>query len=193
MDKVFTIKANRRIVKLDIKKLAGMISEAFGIDNKIDIITLLKEWSTEYIDMALMLMRSYKWDGVYEVHNIVPNVALQDLARRIIWEEQTTFEAKYIALWSWNLAPIPWDIQLWSETLRDEFTNRYRVWNTAYLDKFFSTNAVAGDTYLEAGVFIDWDENENTWTLLSRILMNETVSANETLSINVSITFKSAT
>jgi hypothetical protein len=122
-------------------------------------------------------------------HNIVPLVLRATLANMIVWNTVTpTFSANYLAMWNGPIAPSNADTQLGNETIRWLFTNRFSIDNVAYLDKFWSSVEVGGNTYLEAGIFVDWTWTPNSWFLLSRIAINETMSATETLTVNASIT-----
>lgn len=137
-------------------------------------------WKMEYMK---------KYVKHQEWHNIVPLVLRESFASLICWNTVTpTFEANYFALWSNNTTPTNADVKLWTETLRWTFTNRFNIENVAYLDKFFSSAEVGWNSYLEAGVFVDWTASVDTWYLLSRILINESMSVNETLTINCSFT-----
>jgi hypothetical protein len=124
-----------------------------------------------------------------EWHNIVPLVLRESLASLIVWNTVTpTFEANYFALGDDNTIATNADTTLWNETLRWTFTDRFSVLNVAYLDKYFSSAEVGWNTYLEAGVFVDWTASVDTWYLLSRIVISETMAANETLTVNASFT-----
>ena len=63
----------------------------------------------------------------------------------------------------------------------------------AYLDKFFTSAEVGGLHVLEAGTFVDGSGTPGSGYLLSRVLMDVTLAATETLSVNVSIAVTSAT
>lgn len=124
-----------------------------------------------------------------EWHNIVPLVLRESLASLIAWNTVTpTFEANYFALGDDNTIATNADTTLWNETLRWTFTDRFSVLNVAYLDKFFSSAEVGWNTYLEAGVFVDWTASVDTWYLLSRIVISESMAVNETLTVNASFT-----
>lgn len=126
---------------------------------------------------------------VWEGHNLVPSVLRNSFATLISGTSVTpTFKANYMALGSSATAPANTDTQLGTETLRDTFTNRYASANVAYLDKFFSTAQVGGNSYLEAGVFVDGTGSANSGYLFSRVNINETMGVNETLTINASFT-----
>lgn len=143
-------------------------------------------WSTN--------LRGYEWKYKDQIkqrhgHNLVPLVLRAELASLIAGNTVTpTFKANYLALGSSATPPTNADTQLWSETLRGLFTDRRAVDNIAYLDKFFWSVEVGGNNYNEVGVFVDGTGVANTWFLLSRININETMQALESLTINVTIT-----
>lgn len=122
-------------------------------------------------------------------HNIVPNVVRFAFASLIAWNTVTpTFMAKYCVLWSWNTTPANTDTQLATETKRDIRTNKYSANNVAYLDKFRASSQVANLNFLECWTVIDGTITANTGFLFSRILINQSISATETLTINASFT-----
>lgn len=123
------------------------------------------------------------------VHNIVPSVLRNSLASLISGTTVTpTFKANYFALGTGNTAPTNSDTQLQTETLRALFTNRSAFTNIAYLDVFFSAVQVGGNTYQEAGIFVDGTGSANSGYLLSRVALNQTLGASQTLTVNCSIT-----
>lgn len=131
---------------------------------------------------------------VIEAHNIIPNVLRNQFATLLSGTSvPSSFQANYIALWNGNTTPVAADTQLANETKRGLFTNRYSSGSVAYLDRFFSSTEVAGQTFLEVGIFCDGTASANSGYLLSRVLINETMGANETLTINATITISSAT
>ena len=128
-------------------------------------------------------IRSRSW------HNIVPSVVRDALASRIAWNVVTpTFEANYIALGTGNAPTTNDNTQLDDEYIRGVFTDRFSVANTAFLDKFFSSAEIAGETYLEIGVFVDGTASADTWFLLSRILIDEAITTGENMTINTTFT-----
>lgn len=158
-------------LKEDAKKL---VTHLFRYLNKFG------RWKMEYMKQYV---KHQEW------HNIVPLVLRESLASVICGNTVTpTFAANYFALGDDNTTPTNADTTLWNETLRWTFTDRFNIENVAYLDKFFSSAEVGGNSYLEAGVFVDGTWTANTWYLLSRILITESVSINETLTINCSFT-----
>jgi len=152
-----------------------------------------------YKSVACNILCSYDWKyndeiEIKEYHNKIPNILLYEMALLISGTTITpTLKANYIAIWDDNTTPASWDTALWNELLRWTFTNRYSADNVAYLDKFFDSSEVWWDTYLEAWIFVDWTASADSWYLLSRVLINETVAASENLTCNCTITLSSAT
>lgn len=126
---------------------------------------------------------------VSRYHNLVPNVLRYSLATLISGTTVTpTFKANYLALGSGSTSPANGDTDLETETLRGTFTNRSALNNVATLDKFFDTSEVGGNSYNEAGVFVDGSASADSGYLLSRVGISETMGANETLTVNVTFT-----
>lgn len=126
---------------------------------------------------------------ISEYHNLVPNVLRYELASLISGTTVTpTFKANYFALGAGSTAPANSDTALQSESTRSAFTNRSSFNNIAYLDVFFPSSVVGGQTYTEAGIFVDGTGSANSGYLLSRVLINQTLGSNQTLTINCSLT-----
>lgn len=121
--------------------------------------------------------------------NLVPNVLRFSFATLISGTTVIpTFKANYLVLGSSGTAPANTDTSLGTETLRGLFTDRSAVDNVAYLDKFFSSTEVGGNTYLEIGIVVDGTASANTGFLLSHANINETMTSTETLSVNATVT-----
>lgn len=147
-----------------------------GMDQFAEAIKTYNGWYKKYITSR-------------SGHNIVPLVLRAAFANKIAGNVVApTFAANYLALWDSAVAPTNADTQLGNETIRWLFTNRFAIDNVAYLDKFWSSTEVGGNTYLEAGVFVDGSATPNSGYLLSRISINETMAVTETLTVNVTIT-----
>jgi len=126
---------------------------------------------------------------VWQGHNIVPNVFRNELADLIAGNSISyTLKANYVALGSNATAVANTDTKLGTETIRDTFTNREAVANVAYLDKYFDSYQVGGNTYREIGVFIDGSGTVDSGLLLSHININETIASDETIIVNVTLT-----
>ncbi len=126
---------------------------------------------------------------VTSTHNIVPSVLRNSLATLFSGTTVTpTFKANYFALGTGSNVPANSDTALQTETLRALFTDRSSYTNIAYLDVFFPTASVAGNTYNEAGIFVDGSAGANTGYLLSRVAINQTLGSSQTLTVNCSIT-----
>ena len=133
-----------------------------------------------------------KWKSrlqIQEAHNLVPSVLRNALATLISGTAVLpTFHAEYLALGSGSTAAANSDTQLGTETARAAFTDRSAALNIAYLDCFFPTATVGGNSYNEVGIFVDGSASANTGYLLSRVLTTLTLGANQTLTVNASIT-----
>jgi hypothetical protein len=136
------------------------------------------------------------YNGIYsskikrrEYHNLVPLAIRSTLALLISGTNVLpTFQANYIALGNNNTPANINDVILGNEVLRGTFTNRYAIDNTAYLDRYWGSTEVGGNTYLEIGIFIDGTTTANTGYLLSRVIIDEQLAVNESLTINATIT-----
>lgn len=196
IDKVVNLKANYIVTKCDAKTLATFVAKYLGIalvpDYIEKILMNLKKYEKTICDMTkdTVFAKKYLSQYQFETHNVVPLVLRKSLALLISGSSVTpSFQANIIALWNSAVAVNENDVQLWNETKRAIFTNRYAVDNIAYLDKFFAPTEVQWNTYLEAWIFVDGIESTpNSWYLLSHINMDETLGANETLTVNVTIT-----
>lgn len=187
------LKANYKIHKASDNILAMILSEISWRDVSmfLDVFGKLKK---AYHQRIPQLLATYDWkykENVYswEWHNLVPFVLRYELATLISWTTVTpTFKANYIAMGDDSTAPNNNDTQLWNETIRWAFSDRFAIDNVAYLDKFWSSAEVGWNSYQEIGVFVDGTWSANTWYLLSHISINENMWANETLTINCSFT-----
>lgn len=126
---------------------------------------------------------------ILQYANLVPNVLRYSLATLISGTTVTpTFKANYVGLGSGSSAPANSDTALQSESTRAAFSNRSATNNVAYLDAFFPSTVVGGNTYLEAGIFVDGTASANTGYLLSRVAINQVLGSSQTLTLNCSVT-----
>lgn len=131
---------------------------------------------------------------ILEAHNKVPAVLRNELAKLIAGQTVTpTFKANYLALGNGSTAVSDLDVALDNETKRGLWTMRTATDNIAYLDKFFTSTEVGGMNFLEAGVFVDGTASADSGYLLSRVLVDLSISATETLTVNATFTLNSAT
>lgn len=131
-----------------------------------------------------------------KAHNLVPDVTLYALASRFAGDDLTTytFEVNKIVLGDDATPATAGDTALGNETVRGNWTATTADEKTAYLDKYFSSSEVGGQTFLEAGMLIGGaDGVGGVGLLVSHVNIDETLSSTETLSINATITFNSAT
>lgn len=203
INKVVDLVANYKITKATNETLAKIYLElkSIAINEKTikETIKQIEKWAEKVIIFLTEELKTYKGQFLHEVkvieeHNKIPNVLRYELAKLISGQTVTpTFKANYIALGNDATEPADTDTTLWNETLRGLFTKRSATNNVAYLDKFFWSTEVAGNTYLEVGTFVDGTATVDTGYLLSRVNIDETMGANETLTLNVTITINSAT
>ncbi len=124
-----------------------------------------------------------------EYHNLVPSLLRNQLAILISGVAVVpTFQANKIALGDDSTLATAADTKLGNETLRADFSDRNAFFNVAYLDKFFGSAEVGGNTYLEAGVFVDGTGVADSGFILSHVNINETMTATESLTINATFT-----
>lgn len=155
-----------------------------------DVIDSLREGG-EAVKIWMRIVKAGlpSFTKVSRYHNIVPSVLRDELATLISGTTVTpTFKANYFALGTGSNTPANIDTSLQTETLRAAFTDRSSYTNIAYLDVFFPTASVAGNSYNEAGIFVDGSASVNTGYLLSRVAINQTLGASQTLTVNCSIT-----
>lgn len=187
------MKANYVLYKATDMLLAIILGEYYNKDVSVflDVFGKIKKECHKDIPDIL---RSY--DGTYknqiqirEWHNLVPDVLRNEMALLISGTTVTpTFKANYLAMGDDSTPPTNADTILWNETIRGLFSDRFSIDNVAYLDKFWSSAEVGGNSYQEIGVIVDGSGTANTGYLLSHILINETMGVNETLTVNVTIT-----
>lgn len=199
LDKVVNLKANYIVTKCNENAIACFVARFLWLSGYwLSIIDcqLKAEGENMYKQARLeatkddTFRKKYLSKLQFETHNLVPDLLRFSLATLISGSTVSpSFKANIVALGADATLPTNADIKLWTETIRSTFTNRYAIDNIAYLDKFFASVDVSGNTYLECGVFVDWDPwIADSGYLLSRINMDETISVNETLTINATIT-----
>ncbi len=145
--------------------------------------------SGEYAKEAIKVLGVCRIGRQKEYYNLVPNVLKYELATLISGTSVTpTFKVNKICLGDDATVVDYTDTALGNETLRTDFSDRYSQFNVAYLDKFYGSSEVGGNSYYEAGVFVDGTATVDSGYLFSHLNINETMSANESLTINVSFT-----
>ena len=144
--------------------------------------------------LAINCLKKYQGDltrflRVEERHNLVPTQLRYELATLVSGTTITpTLKANYFALGTGSSAPANSDTTLQTESTRSVFTQRTAYQNVAYLDVFFPSTTVGGNTYNEAGIFVDGTASVNTGYLLSRVAINQVLGSSQTLTVNCSIT-----
>jgi len=136
-------------------------------------------------------LKNNKVEGIEirEWHNLVPLIIRSSIAQLISGSSITpTLKANYVALGTDDTPANYWDVKLWAETRRDLFDSRYSIDNVAYLDVYYDKANIWTLNLQEIWVFIDGTATLNTWFLLSRINMDQSLNWLEDLSINISFT-----
>lgn len=129
---------------------------------------------------------------VVSAHNLIPTQLRYELASVFAGNTVTpTFKCNYFALGTGSNAPAASDTTLQTESLRAAFSKRSSYQEVAYLDVFFPSSQVGGNTYTEAGIFVDATASANSGYLMSRTSMNQVMGANQSLTVNCSITVSS--
>ena len=187
---------NYRFTVADNEVLARIISEQMqtGERGYEMILKALKDGFQAAGVLAVNCLKEYKGSlrqylQVNEYANIVPSVLRNELASLISGNTVTpTFKANYFALGTRSSVPANGDTALQTESTRALFTDRSYYQNVAYLDVFFPSATVGGNSYTEAGIFVDGSGSANTGYLLSRVAINQILGANQTLTMNGSVT-----
>lgn len=187
------LKANWTFRKWDVKRIWRLVQNYFQISLPLnEIIEKIQAWLFQ--KQVCFVMKNFDWFEVSENHNVIPNVVREHFATLLTWQTSpTTFNANFIALGDWTATPSLSDEQLENETIRGEFTNRYTIDNVAYFDKFFASGEVNWMFFGEAWIFCDWTSSPDSWFLLSRVNVEETIWPNQVLTINCSIAITSST
>jgi len=121
--------------------------------------------------------------------NLVPNFLRYEFARKVAGESITpTFNANYVALGDDATVVAYTDTVLGNETMRATFDARSASFNAAYLDKFFGSSGVGGNSYFEIGIFTDASATPDDGYLFSHVNINEALAITESLTINAIFT-----
>lgn len=187
---------NYRLTIADNAVLAEIITQKMGggLHMYKQVLEALRTGAQEVGKLAVHCLKTYNGIllpslSIAEYHNIVPSVLRDELATLISGTTITpTLKANYFALGTGSSTPANADTTLQTESTRAAFTNRTSYQNVAYLDVFFPSTTVGGNTYTEAGIFVDGTASANTGYLLSRVAINQVLGSTQTLTVNCSIT-----
>jgi hypothetical protein len=123
----------------------------------------------------------------YKYKNIIPTSGRSAIINRLCNVSPTyTLLANYVALGSGTNTPANTDTTLQTEVYRNLVASRDEDNNIGYITGFFSATETDG-TYREAGLFIDGTASADTGLLFSRVAINITKSATESLTLDYSI------
>lgn len=126
---------------------------------------------------------------VFRKKNLIPTVGRAAIANHLTASSPSpsTLRANYTALGSGTNAPANGDTTLQTEVIRKQTGSATNANNVAYITAFYTASEGVG-THREAGIFIAGTATADSGTLLSRIAINITKGATETLTIDTTIT-----
>jgi hypothetical protein len=196
------IPVNYTVTRTPLEFLGRIYLELMGKPHKgLEWIDLLDETGfrlrSDILKVVLSSLRKYV--GYYSpmieqshFHNLVPVQIRESLATLFSGTDITpTLKVNMVSLGLDATAFVPEDTQLGNEFIRATFDNRYSSGTSAFLDKFFGTNDVAGQTFGEVALWIDGTPTPDSGFAASLASMNETVDLTQTLTINAEIGFAS--
>ncbi len=125
-------------------------------------------------------------DEIQEIDNTVCTVG-KALIANSLWQASIDTRVNKIALGSGTNAPAAGDTTLQTEVYRNDLASGNNVSNVVTLTGFFSATETSG-TYREAALFINGTGSADTGTILSRVAINITKSAAQTMTIEWTIT-----
>lgn len=126
---------------------------------------------------------------IKKFHNLLPTVGRTAIANNLsnASPSPANILINYGAVGTNSTAAANSDVQLGTEVARNPIASRTNSNNIAYITAFFAaTEAVA--TLREAGLFINGTATANSGTLFSRVIINITKGATETLTLDWTIT-----
>lgn len=128
-------------------------------------------------------------ERVYTYKNLIPTAGRQAIANFLTSStpSPSTLYCSHTALGSGTNAPANSDTQLQTETFRKAVASSTNAANIAFVSAFY-TAAEAVATHREAGIFIAGTGVANSGTLFSRVAINITKGATETLTIDYQVT-----
>ena len=124
----------------------------------------------------------------YEYENLIPTVGRTLLANNLTdASPDNDPRVNYVALGTGVTAPTNADTTLETESYRNTVASETNDDNIGFVTGFFSAPEVNG-TFREAGLFCDGGAGADTGILFSRVAINVTKTALETLTIDWTIT-----
>lgn len=126
---------------------------------------------------------------VKKYHNLIPTVGRTAIANYLTdsTPSPATLRINYVALGSGTNAPANGDTTLQTEVYRNAVASQTNSNNIAYITGFYNATETTG-TYREAGLFIAGTGAADSGTLFSRVAINITKAATESLTLDWTIT-----
>jgi len=126
---------------------------------------------------------------IYHYKNLIPTVGRQAIAEHLT-DPTPTFSSLFVnftALGTGVTAPANGNTQLQTETFRKNTASATFAANVAFITAFYTAPEITG-TFKEAGLFMNATITANSGTLFSRVAIDITKSATETLTIDYTVT-----
>lgn len=125
---------------------------------------------------------------VIEKKNLITTAGKNYVVSRLMQDgTPLNMRITHTALGTGATAPAITDTQLQTETFRKATASATSSGNVGYLSAYYTAPEVTG-TFKEVGLFINGTSTANTGTLFSRVAVDITKSAIETLTIDYTIT-----
>ena len=188
LESTMTMRVNYTFTAVDTYDLAKVLYHKLGIATIEEIYRRIK-LGVFPEKLLCQTVKQYELGRVQKKHNLVPKVLREEFATLISGTAVTpTFQANKIVLGTDATAVSVDDTTLGNETIRQDFSDRSAIGTQAFLDKFFGSIDVGGQTFQEAGVLVDGAASVGgAGYLLSHVNFNETLTSTESLTVNVTI------
>jgi len=126
---------------------------------------------------------------VQTYRNLLPTVGRAAIANHLTsaTPSPAALRINKTALGTGVTAPANGDTQLQTETFRKDTASATNSNNVGFVTAFYTAPEVSG-TFREAGLFINGTATVNSGTLFSRVAINITKTASETLTIDYTLT-----
>lgn len=125
---------------------------------------------------------------VLEYDNIIPTVGRTLIANNLTdATPDNSMLLNKAAVGTGTNTPVNGDVQLQTETYRNDLASKTNSSNIAYATAFFTATEVTG-TFREAGIFANATATANSGVLFSRVAINITKTNTQTLTLDWTLT-----
>lgn len=160
------------------------LPEHFALSKQIDEVRAV---GGDFMSLVRELNRMCRTEK-FVVENLVPTEGRENIANNMTNASPTfSMLVSHFAVGSGTNAPANADVQLQTETYRNDIASRTNAANIAYLTGFLSTTEFSG-TIREIGLFAGGSATVNSGAIMSRVAVNVTKSGTETLTVDYTYT-----